>query len=63
MASIVSILLGKGHGVLVGGTAILACFSGIGAAVLMVGVSAGLRQIAHLSSQLTALIESLGPPR
>jgi hypothetical protein len=63
VASLISILLGNGQSLVVGGTAVLAGVTGVGAAVLMVAGAAGLRQVAHLSSQLTALIESLGPPR
>lgn len=63
VASLISILLGNGQSLVVGGTAVLAGFTGVGAAVLMGAGAAGLRQIAHLSAQLTALIESLGPPR
>ncbi len=59
IASLVSILLGNGQSVLAAGTAVVVSVGGLAITALMGAAAAGLRQIAHNTAQLAALLEAL----
>jgi hypothetical protein len=63
VAAVVSILVGSDVSVLAASGALIGAGAALGVTLLMVVASIGLRQIAHTSAQLAALLESLSTYR
>ena len=63
VATVVSILVGTDVSVLSASGALIGSGAALGVTLLMVVASIGLRQIAHTSAQLAALLESLSTYR
>lgn len=62
IASLVSILLGSGSTVVASASALAGSATGLALTLLMVVGAVGLRQLAHSSAQIAALIEALCQP-
>ncbi len=63
VAAVVSILGGSDVSVLAASSALIGSGAALGVTLLMVVASIGLRQVAHTSAQLAALLESLSTYR